>query len=537
MITKNIKHYIAAGVLCCGTAVALTACSDWSDHFEDPVSDAGNATLWQTMKQRPELSDFCEVLQQTKVVKNHRTTAVSYAELLDGTQTFTVFAPVNGTFNKDSLLSLVTTARGDSMVERSFIGNHLSYNIGSSVDTPTELFLLNAKRLVIEDNKVLNVPITEANVKAKGGVLHVMQNRLPYRYNLYEVMLNNPAYSAIGEQLASYQHDEFMPAQSVEGDMVDGEQVYVDSVFYERNLLMERIGALSAEDSSYTFIVPEAQEWERVWQEAMDYFRYDSSVADGDSLQRYWANAALLGDAVFSRTIQTSPTDSLKTYAYDRHYPKYHVFHRPFEPGGILYGASATEYSNGTLYTTQQWPFTPQMTYHREIKAEGERLGLVVNDSLCNYVTRVLAADSVSENAYLDIIATSSSRNWTMTFKLENTLAGAYDICAVILPLSVYDPNATLRPNRFQVDLNYVDANGKAVLEDFGQKKFSNDPTRVDTVVIAENFVFPVCNYDQTNLKFTLKLKCSILPRENTTYSREMYLDCIFLRPRNSKPE
>ena len=38
------------------------------------------------------------------------------AQLLDGGQSFTVLAPVNGTFNKDSLLRLVQTAVGDSIV-------------------------------------------------------------------------------------------------------------------------------------------------------------------------------------------------------------------------------------------------------------------------------------------------------------------------------------------------------------------------------------------------------------------------------------
>jgi hypothetical protein len=53
-------------------------------------------------------------------------------------------------------------------------------------------------------------------------------------------------------------------------------------------------------------------------------------------------------------------------------------------------------------------------------------------------------------------------------------------------------------------------------------------------VVLAENFVFPVCNYNQTNTKFSLKLKCNILARDNSKYSREMYLDCIYLRPKKN---
>lgn len=519
-------------------ASCFISCSDWDDHYEGTGAQAGNEqTLWQTMQQYDELSDFREVLSKTMVFRHHKKTSVSYADLLDGVQTFTVLAPVNGSFNKDSVLNLLTTNRGDSMVVRSFVGNHLSYNLATCIDKPSDFYLLNTKKATIGNKTVLDVPVNEANIKAKGGVLHILQRTLPYRHNLYEIMLNDSRYSLIGDQLKSYEQDEFSPNQSVEGGMVDGEQIYVDSVFIERNRMLESIGQLADEDSSYIFVVPTADEWQRVWQEAMEHFRYDATVENGDSLQRFWANYALLNDAVFSRTIQSSPTDSLVTYMYDRRYPQYHVFHRPFDEGGILYGATPTQYSNGTLYTTSKWPFSPLTTYQREIKAEGERTGLIVGYSKCSYNTRIHAADSVSENEYL-VITPESNTNWTMTFKLENTLAGKYDIGIVILPASVYDPAADLKKCQFTVELNYVDEKGESQMCDFEKTKFNNDPVKgVDTVWVALDataFTFPVCNYDQTNMKFTLTLKCSVLARESNKYSREMLLDCIYLRPRKN---
>ena len=536
MTIKSIKKIFAISLLCCGVTAAITACTDWDDHYETPASEAASSlSLWQTMQQYPELSDFCEVLQKTEVYKHHRKTGVSYADLLGGSQTFTVLAPVNGTFDKDSLLELLTTNKGDSMVERSFVGNHLSSNLGSSVSTPTELFLLNSKRLTIADGKALDVPFKEPNIKAKGGVLHILQDVLPYRYNLYEAMLNNPRYSGIGEQLASYEKDEFVPEQSVEGGMVDGEMIYVDSVFNERNLLLESVGELAAEDSSYIFVVPEANEWQRVWEEAMSYFRFDEKFIGGDSLQRLYANRALLGDAIFSRTIQASPEDSLITYNYNKYYPKYHVFHRPFEPGGILYGATPTEYSNGTLYTTPQWPFNPQMTYHREIKIEGEQTNMIIDYNVCTLATRVQAADSISENSYLVINGQSS--DWNITFRMDNILAGAYDICAVILPVTVYNPDAVAKPCKFMCKINYINEKGEKKDFDCKSAMFTNNPERVDTIVLAENFEFPVCNYGETNQNISLQLSSFIQWYENLLYDRTLYLDCIYLRPRPSKTE
>ena len=67
--------------------------------------------------------------------------------------------------------------------------------------------------------------------------------------------------------------------------------------------------------------------------------------------------------------------------------------------------------------------------------------------------------------------------------------------------------------------------------------QFESNAERVDTIVVAEGFHFPTCNYDQNEVKVTVKLQCSILARETSRYSREMYLDCIYLRPRTSKSD
>ena len=539
MNIQSIIRKMASSITVIGywlLVIGVASCADWDEHYEDAASQVGSElTLWQTIQQRPELSDFSEVLSKTKVFRYHKVTGVSYADLLDGVQTFTVLAPVNGSFNKDSILGLLSTNRGDSMVVRSFVGNHLSYNQVNNVSKPTDFFLLNSKHATIGNNQAIGVPVKEGNISAKGGILHILQNTLPYRYNLYEALLNDNRYTKIGDLLSSYDEDEFDPTKSVEGGMVDGEQIYVDSVFIERNRMLERIGKIADEDSSYIAIMPTGDEWQRIWDEAMSHFRYDSTVEDGDSLQRFWANYALLNDAIFSHTTQASPQDSLVSYAYDKRYPKYHVFYKPFQPGGILYGATPQEYSNGTLYTTDHWPFTPEMTYQREIKAEGERTNLIVDFNQCTYNTRKHAADSVSQNEYLVITPKTTTANWTMTFKLENTLAGNYDICAIILPANVYNPNAQLKPCKFQVEITYVDEDGASKTFNCGNGKFINDATCVDTLVLAENFNFPVCNYDQTNMKFTVKLKCNILARETSQYSREMFLDCIYLRPRKNE--
>ena len=74
----------------------FSACSDWDDHYDNTGVEGSSTTLWEQITARPELSDFAEVLTSTKVFRQHKKTSVSYADLLNGGQSLTLFAPLNG---------------------------------------------------------------------------------------------------------------------------------------------------------------------------------------------------------------------------------------------------------------------------------------------------------------------------------------------------------------------------------------------------------------------------------------------------------
>ena len=125
-----------------------------------------------------------------------------------------------------------------------------------------------------------------------------------------------------------------------------------------------------------------------------------------------------------------------------------------------------------------------------------------------------------------------------MTYRVNNTLSGDYDICVVVLPKTVensVDPN--MRPCKFKTTIYYVDTLGVEQSFNCNNVQYKTNPECVDTVVVAENFHFPACNFDQNDIKVSIKLQCSITARETSSYAREMYLDCIYLRPRTPKSE
>ena len=61
---------------------------------------------------------------QSRYYNNNHVTSVTLADLLGSDQSLTVWAPVNGSFNADSLLQMCQTAQGDSAV-----GQHLFFFI------------------------------------------------------------------------------------------------------------------------------------------------------------------------------------------------------------------------------------------------------------------------------------------------------------------------------------------------------------------------------------------------------------------------
>lgn len=545
MTTKSFKNIALSLAVGCGFAAALAACTDWDDHYEPSVDSGVGGTLWEQLTADPQLSDFCEVLEKTEIFRMHKKRGVSYADLLRGGQAFTVMAPVNGTFNKDSLLNLVQTAPGDSMVEKAFVFNHLSRMTTSLKAVPQSLRMMNGKSLELTETTVQGIPVIKGNQHAKNGVIHVMSSALPYGYNLYEALCDDREVALAGACLRQYEWDDFDADASVISGYNEGVPVYEDSVVYERNRMLESIGLLNAEDSTYWVVAPTAAGWERAWNNITQYFVYDESYLKRDSLQRYYTTRAIFDDAVFNMTDQMTTTDSLVSVPYRnwrKNYvagkPVYHVFQNPFEPGGILNGARKLQCSNGVLYKTDEWPFDPVKTYFKELWTEAEATWLIIPpEKSCRYTGIRLVADSISENAFLQIVPSSGTANWELTFRIDNVLSGAYDVCVILLPQTVVNESARLRPCKFKADINYVDLDGKSKTFNCDNKVFQSNPEKVDTVVLAEAFRFPASNYGQSTNKINLTLKCNIGPLETSKYSREMLLDCIYLRPRTSNEE
>ena len=528
------KHRNIWGLMVVGTLLSplsvLTSCSDWSDHYDNASGGSNGNSLFEEIASRAEISDFSEVLLSTRVFRQHKVTETTYAELLSGGSSLTVLAPLNGTFNKDSLLAELQTAKGDSAVEHFFVKNHLVRSPHSATDA--RLISLNGKYIDFSSTEIGGVSVDETNIQTRNGVLHMLQAPVEYRKTLYETLVLEDDFKSIGSCIEAYNEDYFDENASVSSGLVDGVPVYVDSVVIERNKMMEAIGLLNAEDSVYYMSVPTNAGWNSAWQKAEKYFNYADDVDKRDSLQRYWTARALLDDAVFSRTIQASPVDSVKSKWYDKDYPEYHVFHKPYEPTGLFGKAKGQkECSNGILYYYDEWPFDPQKTYFKQIEQEGESTWNITDYTNDKCQLNVFSTNAdVHKHAYVRIIPSKTNGPWDVTYKILDVLSGKYNVHIVTLPKTISAAETTDLPVKYKVKLNYFGQDGKPVVKDCGA--FESVANLICDVTVAAGMEFPVSLYNQSNY-VTITLSGNASAKKAKTETSEMWLDYIYLEPVN----
>ncbi len=96
--------------------------------------------------------------------------------------------------------------------------------------------------------------------------------------------------------------------------------------------------------------------------------------------------------------------------------------------------------------------------------------------------TRVVSTDNpyyneISDGSYVEVSATSVSRQPGVTFEVPNTLSGKYDIYASFVPASVDDASVTGDKTRVRFVLTYMGANGRSVEKAFADDSFLTNAT------------------------------------------------------------
>lgn len=551
-----LKHTLQTGTLAVVGLLAFSSCSDsWDEHYDSAASVNYSGTTWEYLQSQDNLSDFVKVVE-----------AAGYDELLKSSQVFTVLAPENGTFNRDSLLQSIAEGNKEGVITR-FVENHiLRYGVSIN-NTEKSAKLLNDKYVEIgtlANPTVGSTTAVQKNVTCTNGVLQVLDGSLPYYYNLYEWLQSdyedyvkangeNDSLVSLYTFLRKYDDDELDVDRSVaRGVDSEGNTVYVDSVMNRRNTALVSLDAyLYREDSNYVALIPSNEAYRQRVEEIKPFCTLNKSYNPDqtvlDSLTDYLANYYATWDLFYNMNVNTHTNDSVVSTPYSSVTWEQNVYYQPYAEDGIfskVTDADKEECSNGQVYHVSEYPYTIYDSFVRKLSREaeydvqsGDKWTSTTSTSWTNMSS---TADSVSGSGYLYITPTTSTRQTQIAVELPFYFATTYDIYLRILPQTVRDDvdASSILPCRFRANLYERKADGemeeKSATYQFktadGSRNFETNAYRVDTVYLGR-YTFANC-YKQVNTTGAyLQLESYVTTSQRSNFTKEMLLDCIIMIP------
>lgn len=553
-IQKSSKQLTVSAALLfiiCSLLFSVSACTDkWDDHYD--ASSVDNGTLWQAIAANPQLSNFARVAK-----------ACGYDEKLSGSQTFSVFAPTNDSFTAREADSLISVCQqqmashvrtNDNTVVRQFVQNHIApYRHPVSSLTSDTVTMMNSKYQLLTNSQLGNRRLLTTNQLYNNGLLFTIDNKLDYTPNVFEYLGHDSDLDSVYQFLNSYSVYEFNEAKSVPGEILDGEVHYLDSVSELRNTILDTYGSINSEDSTYWFVCPTNNEWNRLVAEYEKYFNYPNSVNNRDSMVYASTRLAIIGGAFFSRTVNSDAAlrdSAVSTQAQSaqirqllgQEYP-YYTYYKPFDNGGIFEGTEGIACSNGRVLKADDFRISKFNTFAQTVKVEAENIQSqdTVRNALTPLSVREVTTSNpfynqVSGNAFVEVIPNSPTAKVAAAFKIPNVLSGmGYDIYAVFVPATAYDPLAveeTTKPCIVQSTLRQMDQNGHESTRRFRKNLFT-DPARVDTLLMAEDVTFTTCSYGFSDAQVKLEIISNVNDNQTATNSLTLRIDCLIVKPRD----
>ncbi|MBR2237122.1 MAG: fasciclin domain-containing protein [Prevotella sp.] len=522
--------------------------SDWNTHYDASTTDGG--TLWQAISADGNLNNFSRVLQAT-----------GYDVLLDGSQTYTVFAPTDAALSASQADSLIAEYKkqeaagiraNDNTVVRQFLQNHIAlFRHPVSSLTNDSIKLMNSKYALLTDKSLAGTDLKSTNELHNNGLLFTLDRQVAYFPNVFEYLGHDPELDSVYQFINSYSVYEFNDAKSVPGGIVDGMTIYLDSVSELHNSFLSKYGLINSEDSTYWMLCPTNSEWSRLVEEYEPYFNYPRSVAKRDSMVYATTREAIIGGAFFNRTlnpdvafldsaVSTQAPSAQVRQQLDQDYP-YYIYFKPFAEGGIFYDTKDIVCSNGHVRKSSHWNISPYETFAQTVKVEAENI--LYQDTIINAVDPVIVREvtsdnqfygKVSGNTFVEVQPETATAQVTVTFKLPNMLSNmAYDIYGVFVPATAYDPLETVeitKPNIMRPTLYYSDLNGREAQQRYN-KNISNDPAKVDTVLLVNGFSFPTCSYGLSDASAKISIRSVVSAKQTATNSLTFRIDCIIVKP------
>ena len=255
-----------------GAALVVASCTDFDDYNEAYTGDPGTSigqTLWQNIEGNAELSDFMSILDKA-----------GYRQRLQGSQFYTVWAPLNGTFDAAAI-----AAHDSTWIAQRFINSHIAnYNYQATGELNRRVHTLNEKSFVLAGNSSAYTydghDMVSVNIPTSNGTLHTINGFAEYFPNVYEYIFDVDGCDSISNIFKHYENSYLDLDASVEGPIIDGEQTYSDSVMVTVNTLAvsDMAALLDEEDSSYTMLIPTDEAYKKTYDAISPAFNYPTNI-------------------------------------------------------------------------------------------------------------------------------------------------------------------------------------------------------------------------------------------------------------------
>lgn len=584
--TKNPLMALLSIIISLGGLGGLISCTDtWDEHYQTGVM--GEGTLWEAIKNNQQLSNFARVIEAT-----------GYNKSLSSSQVFTVFAPTNDAFTDADANEVISQYQAElakglkgekNRAIKEFLMNHIAlYNYSIANESPdTTIRMMNGKYLGLTNNTFSGKQFTSTNTITGNGILFTLAEKADYIYNIFEYVKDDPDLDSVSNFLYmtepfQFHKIVFSPSASVPGDIINGQQHYLDSVTTTSNEILSSWleALLDEEDSFYYALMPTNKAWKEQYEKNAPLFQYDKQVLGRDSLMCLYPRVNILMGMQFSKTTnpllgETEAIDSLMSplaypyYFYRKmRYGSFDIhpyqFDKPYtKPNGIFTDIKGKKVcSNGVILKTDNWKAKPSDTFLQQIVMEAENstsldsLSGATPDAKPSWTYTTVQPenpfyDEVSQHEYNTLIP-ANLMDMGVLLNFRNVLSNQkYDMYVVTVPATAGDTLATDKlPTRFGVTLYYHDMEGKEVSKEVSDKDggdisydsstrkqtFLTDPTKVHEIHIG-TFEFPTCSYglQEPQVKAYININVRSSDVNKGIYTRTLRIDCIKLVPRKEK--
>lgn len=564
----SIPKYMRMLTLAAVSCATMVGCSDWDDHYQDSQSvSTAKATIWENLEANPEqFSQFTTLLKKA-----------GFADTLNTSNTYTVWAPLNNTYNYDSLNTLSVEQLRLQFAEN-LIAN---YNYPATGDINESVVLLNKKRKDFIGSgtyKMDGVSVSEPNVLARNGVIHVTDGRLPFYANLYE-QLNADVFpiDSVVNFYHKYDTKRLDEAKSTIGPIVHGERSYLDSVFVISNDLFYRFNDLiDQEDSSYSMIVPTNKAWDNVRSRIRQYYNYAprftyvqnsaTTTTSGRVTVPVSINASYLQDSLVNRMAMLNlfynnnlyDNPKLKTLqtgeplVIDSLMSTMGMKLTPEEAALRFEGTVRSNASNGIMWIADSLWENPWLAWCPPIRLTANQLrNRISYSSGANYGVRRVAGPNQNpavpgklvENSYFQVTPASSQQNPEVDFHIPNVRSATYEVYIVFVPTNITNVYDTMpKPSKLGIQFGFNNARGTVVEQPTRKSavvNFLTDSTVVNGVYVASRIdtvhvgtiTYPIAYYGTGNYYPYIRIYEQSNRRDNNAFSKTYGINCIMFIP------